>query len=139
MELLKEKREHFLYCLFCLKEIFYLLYFIRCIVYWIHFYNIHTFTYQKNLHTLFIQIFKAFSVRLRFGTIYFSGEIILLINSSMYNVFKWPAHFKLCLIIDHFGTFYVKGLKVLLSHETRRRSNACKTSIRRRRRRIDVL
>ena len=112
MELLKEKREHFLYCLFCLKEIFYLLYFIRCIVYWIHFYNIHTFTYQKNLHTLFCLFLKspkAFSVRLRFGTIYFSGEIILLINSSMYNVFKWPAHFKLCLII--LGHFILKGWK----------------------------
>ena len=40
----------------------------QCIVYWIHFHNIHTFTYQKTLlHTLFylfLKSSKAFSVSL---------------------------------------------------------------------------
>ena len=40
----------------------------QCIVYWIHFQNIHTFTYQKSLlHTLFclfLKSSKAFSVSL---------------------------------------------------------------------------
>ena len=41
----------------------------RCLVYWIHFHNIHTFIYQKTLlHTqfcLFLKSSKAFSVSLK--------------------------------------------------------------------------
>ena len=44
----------------------------QCIVYWIHFQNIHTFTYQKTLlHTLFclfLKLSKAFGVSLIFST-----------------------------------------------------------------------
>ena len=50
MELSKEKRGHFLYRLFCLKEIFFKICILsQYIVYWIHFQNIHTFTNQKTL------------------------------------------------------------------------------------------
>ena len=53
-------------CLFCLKEIFVLS--PQCIVYWIHFQNIHTFTYEKillnTLFCLFIKSSNAFSVSL---------------------------------------------------------------------------
>ena len=66
LELAKEKRGHFLCCLFCLKEIFVLS--PQCIVYWIHFQNIHTFTYEKillnTLFCLFIKSSNAFSVSL---------------------------------------------------------------------------
>ena len=61
MELAKEKRGHFLYCLFCPKEIFFefVSTLFVCKVYWIHFQNIHTFTYQKTLlHTLLLLVFK---------------------------------------------------------------------------------
>ena len=56
-----------LYLSFCLKQIFFnILALSQCIVYWIYFQNIHTFSYQKTLlHTLFCFIFKiveAFSV-----------------------------------------------------------------------------
>ena len=61
MELAKEKRGHFLYCLFCPKEIFFefVSTLFVCKVYWIHFQNIHTFTYLKTLlHTLLLLVFK---------------------------------------------------------------------------------
>ena len=51
MELAKEKRGHFLYHLFCPKEVF--------LTYWIHSQNIHTFTYQKTLlHTFLLLLLK---------------------------------------------------------------------------------
>ena len=61
MELAKEKRGHFLYCLFCPKEIFFefVSTLFVCKVYWIHFQNIHTFAYQKTLlHALLLLVFK---------------------------------------------------------------------------------
>ena len=53
-----------------LKGFFNIFVLSQCIVYWINFQNIHTFTYQKTLllHTLFCLFFKsseAFSVSLR--------------------------------------------------------------------------
>ena len=50
MELLKEKKGHFLYIPFFL---FFTIYYVlsQCIVYWIHFQNTRTFIYQKTLHT----------------------------------------------------------------------------------------
>ena len=70
MELGNEKRVHFLYRLFCPKEIFFNICILsQCIVYWTHFQIIHTFTYRKTLlHTLFclfLKSSKAFSVSLR--------------------------------------------------------------------------
>ena len=57
MDLAKDKRGHFLYRLFCLKGIWKER--PQCIVHWIHFQNIHTFTYQKNiLYTLLLLVFK---------------------------------------------------------------------------------
>ena len=66
----KTKKEHFLYHSFCLKGIF----FKSCTVsqwtvYWIHFQNMHTFTYKKNylIHfsCLFLKLSKGFSVSWR--------------------------------------------------------------------------
>ena len=57
LELVKEKRGHFLYRLFCPKKIFSTL--ILMYMYWIHFQNINTFTYQKTLlRTLLLLLFK---------------------------------------------------------------------------------
>ena len=57
---LKKKRGHFLYRLFFPKGIFLKIFVLsQCIVYWIHFQNIYTFTYQKTLfHTLLSLVFK---------------------------------------------------------------------------------
>ena len=73
MELIKEKRGHFWYCLFCLKDFFKHFCFISMYsvlnTLSIHFQNIYTFTYQKSLlHTHFCLFFKssgAFSISLR--------------------------------------------------------------------------
>ena len=56
----KKKRGHFLYCLFCPKDFFFNICVLsQFIVYWVHFQNIHTFTYQKILlHTLFLLVFE---------------------------------------------------------------------------------
>ena len=48
LELAKEKSGHFLYRLFCSKEFFLTFVLSQCIVYWIHFPNMPTFTYQKS-------------------------------------------------------------------------------------------
>ena len=46
----RKKKGHFLYCLFYLRNLFFNICILsQCIVYWIHFQNIHTFTYQKAL------------------------------------------------------------------------------------------
>ena len=54
--------------LFCSKELFNITVLSQCIVYRVHFQNIHTFTYQKTLlHTLFclfLKSLKAFNVSL---------------------------------------------------------------------------
>ena len=66
----KKKKEAF-FVPFILSEgtFFHICVLYQCIVYWIHFQNIHTFTYQKTLlHTpfsLFLKLSKAFSVTLR--------------------------------------------------------------------------
>ena len=65
----EKKRGHFLYRLFCPEEIFFNICILsNCMVYWIYFQNIHTFTCQKILfHThfcLFLKSPKAFSVSL---------------------------------------------------------------------------
>ena len=68
MELTKEKREHFLYQIFCQKEILFSICVLSpCVVYWLHLQNIHSFAYQKTLiHTSFcLKSLKAFSVFLR--------------------------------------------------------------------------
>ena len=58
-ELAKEKRVHFLYSLFCPKNYFLTCVLSQCIVYWIDFQNIHTFTYQKTLlRKLLLLVFK---------------------------------------------------------------------------------
>ena len=58
MELAMEKRGDFLYCLFFPKGVF-LTFVFYLNVYWIHFQNIHTLTYQKTLlHTLLLLVFK---------------------------------------------------------------------------------
>ena len=67
--LAKDKRRHFLYRLFCQKEIFFKICVLsQCIVYWTHFQNTHTFAYQKALlqtsFCLFLKSSKAFSVSL---------------------------------------------------------------------------
>ena len=88
MELLKEKRGHscticFVYCLY---TVYYVLY--QCIVYWIHFQNIHTFIYQKSLlltlFKLLWKLLKAISVSLRTNILlhYIKRHFILVINQS---------------------------------------------------------
>ena len=63
------KRGHFLNHLFCLKEIFLTFVLFQCVVYWIHFQNVDTFTYQKILpqtcFCLFVKLTKAFSIILK--------------------------------------------------------------------------
>ena len=61
----KEKRGPSLYHLFCPKELFFyicvsfFLFISQCMVYWILFQNVHTFTYQKILlHTPLLLVFK---------------------------------------------------------------------------------
>ena len=55
----KEKRGPSLYHLFCPKELFfYICVLSQCMVYWILFQNVHTFTYQKILlHTPLLLVF----------------------------------------------------------------------------------
>ena len=54
----KNKRGHFLYRLFYPKEFLLTFVFLyECIVYWIYFQNIHTFTYQKNFLMHFLLVF----------------------------------------------------------------------------------
>ena len=61
-----KKQGIFLYLLFVRRKFFNICVLSQCIVYWIHFQNIHTFTYQKTLlHTLFclsLKSWKAFSL-----------------------------------------------------------------------------
>ena len=60
----------------------------QCIVYWIHFQNIHTFIYQKTLlltlFYLFWKLMKAFTVSLRTNIIlhHIKKHFILIINQS---------------------------------------------------------
>ena len=79
--LAKEKRGHFLYRLFCPKGVCVL---SQCIVYWIHFHNIYTFTYQKHyfIHfcSLFLKFSKACSVSL---------SPILLQSKKLLHVSNW--------------------------------------------------
>ena len=60
-ELAKEKRGHFLYRLFCPKDFFFNICVLsQCIVHWIHFQNIYTFTCQKTLlYTFFCLFLKS--------------------------------------------------------------------------------
>ena len=54
------KREKCIFCTVCFvqRNIFNIFVLSQCIVYWTHFQNIHTFTYQKTLpHTLFFACF----------------------------------------------------------------------------------
>ena len=88
MELLKEKRGYFctIYYVYCLYTVYYVLY--PCIVYWIHFQNIHTFIYQKTLlvtlFKLFWKLLKAVSVSLRTNILlpHIKKHFILIINQS---------------------------------------------------------
>ena len=70
MESWKKKERFFLTIYFAQRKFLQHLCFMSTIVYWIHFQNIHTFTYKKTLlHTLlllkFLKSSKAFSVSLR--------------------------------------------------------------------------
>ena len=58
----ERKRGHFLSRLFYLKEAFFKIWVIsQCIVHWIHFQNIHAFTYKKTLlHAILLLVFKIF-------------------------------------------------------------------------------
>ena len=56
----ERKRGHILHCLFCLKDIFFKIFVLsQCIVYWMHFQNIHTFYNWKNITSYsFLLAFK---------------------------------------------------------------------------------
>ena len=56
----EKERTYFLYRLFFLKEFFFKICVLsQCILYWIHFQNIHTITHQKTLlYTLLLLAFK---------------------------------------------------------------------------------
>ena len=57
----RERKKRALFILFILSEgkLFKICILSQCIVYWIHFQNIHTFTNQKSwLHTLLLLVFK---------------------------------------------------------------------------------
>ena len=76
MEIAKEKKRSFFYCLFCPKEIFFNIQVLsQCIVYWIRFRNIHACTYQKTLlhafFCLFLKSSNTFSVSLSLFLLYF--------------------------------------------------------------------
>ena len=96
LELVKEKRWHFLYRVFCPKE-------YQCILYWIHFQNTHTFTYQKTLlHThfcLFLKSLKAFNVYLSSKPLNVTLGIFFMKNgSTQRRTFKWRGFIKLSYI-----------------------------------------
>ena len=66
----ERKKGHFLYRLFCPKEFFFNICVLsQSIVYWLHFHNIHTFTYEKILLFIlfcsFFKLSKAFSLPLK--------------------------------------------------------------------------
>ena len=88
MELAKEKRGHFLYRLFCLRRIFLTFMFYLNVVFWIHFQNIHTFTYQKLvLHTLFglfLKSSKAFHLSLRIYQVACKGTRFLKLIRTVF-------------------------------------------------------
>ena len=66
----KKRKGIFCTVYFVRRKFFNICFLSQCIVYWIHFQNIHTFTYQKILlHTLFclfLKLSKSFSVSLKF-------------------------------------------------------------------------
>ena len=104
MELTKEKREHFFTPFILSKGIFVKIYVLsQCVVYWIHFPNIHTFTYQKTLlHTLLLLVFKIVeSLQCILKTIslclakfiYLYLEMgIKLVATHFYFLLYWRAH-----------------------------------------------
>ena len=69
----RKKRAFFLPCILAEGNLFNICLLSQCIVYWIHFQNMHTFTYQKTLrHTLiylFLKSSEAFSISLISGRI----------------------------------------------------------------------
>ena len=59
MELTKEKRALFVSFILSEGNFFNICVLAQCIAYWIHFQNMHTFTYQKILlHALLLLVFK---------------------------------------------------------------------------------
>ena len=109
MELAKGKRRHFLYRLFCPKEIFFKICVLsQCILYWIHVQNLHTFTYQKHycIHfsCLFLKSSKAFSVSLR-STLGSRIDILwieIILRSSRPEVFCKKGVLKKITILTRF-------------------------------------
>ena len=59
----------------------------QCVVYWIHFQNVHTFTYQKTLpptlFRLFLKSLKAFSVSLNPFSLRKANGIFTLCSNSL--------------------------------------------------------
>ena len=85
----KRKKEG-IFCIvyfgYCLYTVYYVLF--NCIVYWIHFQNIHTFICQKTLlltlFKLFWKLLKAVSVSLRTNILlhHIKKHFILIINQA---------------------------------------------------------
>ena len=77
-----------MYRLFCLKGIFLTFMFYLNVVFWIHFQNIHTFTYQKLvLHTLFglfLKSSKAFHLSLRIYQVACKGTRFLKLIRTVF-------------------------------------------------------
>ena len=85
-----------------------------CIVYWIHFRNIHTFAYQKTLlHTLLLFVFKIVKSLQCILNVPITQIHILILSVSAWmlfeGVFSHRKNFKVCLAI--FATLCMKGLK----------------------------
>ena len=66
-------------CIFCkfFNSFFNICVLSQCIVYWIHFHNVHTFTYQKRLLHKCFGLFLKSSIALSVSLICFSNNYIL--------------------------------------------------------------
>ena len=102
MELATEKRGHFLYRLFCQEEILLKICVLsQCIVYWIHFQNMHTFTYQKTLfHTLLLLVFKivkSFQCNIASINTTNTTKIMWIVLPPIYNMYTMTPLWKPCI------------------------------------------
>ena len=106
MELVNEKRVHFLQLILSEENFrnnfcFISMYCILCIVYWINFQNIYTFTYQKTLlHTLLLLVFKIVeSLQCILKACYQS----LLLSETKIKTILWDLSFSLTVIMLEHG------------------------------------
>ena len=97
----KKKEGIFCAVYFVWRKFFNIFVLSQCMVYWIHFQNIHTFTYQKTLlHRLLLLVFKIieslqcilkflkiklkFKRATKFNLMHYLGVVIILFSTGLY-------------------------------------------------------